>query len=155
MDELKQLGQIDWWYVFIAVVIAFICIKYLWSLAEWFIGKIGLETKRMRQRRQEREQLKATTELAEATAKSLKSLQDRCTKDEDEFRNNLHDYMEESRLDRQAIHSEMTLYATNRINDRQQSLAIQKELQGSQDKIANRFDDICKKLDDMVEKENN
>lgn len=132
LDDLKLLGQIDWWYVALAIVILFICIKAVWSLFDWlFVEKLGLETKKMRQRRLEQEELKTTTELAKTTAKNLDKLEKRCCKDEEEFKNNLNDYMEESRKDRKALHSEMTNYSNNRVNDRKQSLQIQKELKDS------------------------
>ena len=132
MDELKQLTQIDWWYVATAIILVLVCVKLIWSLFDWlFVGKLGIETKKMRLRRQEAEQLKATAELAKTTAENLDKLQTRCTKDEDEFRNSLHNYMEESRKDRKALHDEMINFSNNRINDRQQSLQIQKELKES------------------------
>ena len=132
MDELKQLTQIDWWYVAIAIILVLVCVKFVWSLFDWlFVDKLGIETKKMRLRRQETEQLKATTELAKTTAENLDKLQTRCTKDEDEFRNSLHNYMEESRKDRKVLHDEMINFSNNRINDRQQSLQIQKELKDS------------------------
>jgi anion-transporting ArsA/GET3 family ATPase len=131
MKELEQLAQIDWWYIFIVIILALVCVKFVWSLGEWFVNKIGLETKKMRQKRLEQEELKATTELAKTTAQNLDKLQKRCTKDEDEFRNSLNNYMDESRKDRKALHDEMTRYSDNRINDRKQSLQIQKELKDS------------------------
>lgn len=132
MEELKQLAQIDWWGIFIAVILALVCVKFIWSLFDWlFVEKLGIETKKMRQRRTEQEELKATTELAKTTAKNLAKLQEKHCKDEDEFRNNLNNYIEESRRDRKALHDEMTKFADNRISDRQQSLQIQKELKDS------------------------
>ena len=132
MDELNQLAQIDWWYIFIVVILVLVCVKFAWSLFDWlFVEKLGIETKKMRQRRLERDELKATTELAKTTAKNLDKLQERHCKDEEEFRNNLNNYMEESRQDRKALHNEMTNYSNNRINDRKQSLQIQKELKES------------------------
>lgn len=132
MSELKQLTEIDWWYVVIALVVLLICIKLIWSLFDWlFFEKLGIETRKMKQRRQEREQLEATNELAKTTAENLYKLQKRCTKDEEEFRNSLNNYMEESRKDRKALHDEMTKFADNRIKDREQSIEIQKELKDS------------------------
>lgn len=132
MEELKQLAQIDWWYVVFAVILILVCARFLWSLFDWlFVEKLGIETKKMRQRRLEREELSATTELAKTTAQNLDKLQERHCKDEEEFRENLNNYMEESRKDRKALHDEMTKFANNRINDRQQSLQIQKELKDS------------------------
>ena len=132
MNELKQLAQIDLWNTFVMVILVLVCIKFVWSLFDWlFVEKLGIETKKMKQRRLEREELKATTELAKTTAQNLDKLQMRCTKDEDEFRDSLTNYMKESRKDRKALHDEMTKFSDNRIKDRQQSLQIQKELKDS------------------------
>lgn len=162
MDELKELAHIDWWYVVIALVILFVVIKFIWQLFDWlFVEKLGIETKKMKQRRQESELLKTTADLVKTTAQNLDKLQMRCTKDEDEFRNSLHDYMEESRKDRKALHDEMTKFTNNRADDRKQSLKIQKELKdsikglidGQQDRdekinnLTNMF--VDKEIDDM------
>lgn len=132
MDELNQLSQINWWYVIFAICLLLFCIKFVWSLIDWLLfEKLGIETKKMKQRTQESKLLKDTTELARTTAENLDKLQKRHIKDEEEFRNNLNDYMEESRKDRKALHDEMTRFTNNRINDRKQSLEIQKELKDS------------------------
>lgn len=132
MDELKQLMQIDWWYVIIALCLLLVAVKFVWTLVDWLLfEKLGVETKKMKQRREESELLKATAELARTTAENLDKLQKRHIKDEEEFRNNLNTYMEESRRDSKALHDEMTKFADNRISDRKQSLEIQKELKDS------------------------
>lgn len=155
VEILEQIPQIDWWYVVIAVVTLLIAIKIVWSLFDWlFVEKLGIKTKKMRQREQESQELKTTAELAKTTAGNLDKLQKRHCKDEEEFRNNLNNYIKESREDRKALHEEMAVYSTNRINDRRQSLEIQKELTGSQNKLTDKVDDICRKLIDMEEKEN-
>lgn len=132
MDELKELLQIDWHYVIIAMILALVVMKFVWTALDWlFVEKLGLETKKTRQRREYDEELKKTTELAKTTAENLDKLQKRHCKDEEEFRNNLNNYMEESRRDRKALHDEMTRFTDNRISDRKQSLEIQKELKDS------------------------
>lgn len=139
MDELKQLMQINWWYVITAMVILLLFIKFIWSLIDWlFFEKLGIETRRMKQRRQGEDLLKTTaelakttSELAKTTAENLDKLQKRHTHDEEEFRNNLNNYMEESRKDRKVLHDKMTEFANNRVSDRKQSLEIQKELKDS------------------------
>ena len=139
MDELKQLMQIDWWYVIIALAVLLLCIKFVWSLIDWlFFEKLGIETRKMKQKRQDGELLKTTaelakttSELAKTTAENLDKLQKRHTMDEEEFRNNLNNYIEESRKDRKALHDEMTKFADNRVSDRRQSMEIQKELKDS------------------------
>ena len=127
MDNVEQLAKIDWWYVILAFLLLLVCVKFVWSLFDWlFVEKLGIETKKMKQRRQESEQLKTTTALAKTTAENLDKLQKKHCEDEKEFRNNLNNYMEESR----------------------------RELADSQTKFTNKMDDICRKLVDMEEKEN-
>jgi hypothetical protein len=104
MNELKQLAEIDWWYVAIAVILALVVVKFLWSLGEWVVEKFGIETKRTRERRQQKEAIEAIEKLTKTTAENLDKLQKRHCKDEAEFRKNLNDYMEESRKDRKALH---------------------------------------------------
>ena len=155
MSDVKELVHIDWWYVIIAVLLLLFCIKLIWSLLDWLLfEKLGIKTKKTRQREQESKQLKETTELAKTTAENLDKLERRCTKDEDDFRRGLNEYMEESRKDRKALHDEMTNYSDNRVKDRMQSLSIQKELQDSQSKISERVEGMYQKLNDMGEKEN-
>lgn len=132
MSDLERLAQIDWWYVIIAIVLMLVCVKFVWSLVDWLLfEKLGIETRAMKQRREEREQLDVVTRLAEETSIKLNKLQERHMKDEHEFRNNLSSYIEESRKDRKALHDEMSRFADNRVNDRKQSLEIQKELKDS------------------------
>lgn len=143
MDDLKQLIQIDWWYVILAICLLLFCVKVVWSLFDWLVfEKLGVETKKMKQRRLEREELRATTELAKTTAENLDKLQKRHLDDEKEFRNNLNNYIEESRKDRKALQDEMARYSENRINDRKQSLEIQKELKDSISAMDVRFNPL-------------
>lgn len=129
MTDLKQLEQINWWQVFLAIILLLVCVRYLWILADWFLfEKLGIKTRKMRQKEKESEELKKTTELAKTTAENLDKLQKRHTKDEEEFRNNLNNYMEESRRDRKALHDEMTKFSQNRVNDRQVSIEREKRL---------------------------
>ena len=109
--------------------------KFLIELFGGTIGKLlkklDIETKTMREKREQRELLKTTAQLAKTTAENLDKLQKRHTKDEEDFRNNLNNYMAESRADRKVLHDEMKQFSVNRVNDRQQSLQIQKELKDS------------------------
>ena len=145
MDNVEKLLTIDWVYVILAILLLIICVKFVWSLFDWlFVEKLGIKTKKMRQRDEERDQLKTTAELARTTAENLDKLQQRHCKDEEEFRNNLNNYMKESREDRKALHEEMKAYSDNRIHDRKQSLEIQKELK---DSIASRDTQINALMD--------
>lgn len=151
VEIIEQVPQIDWWYVIIAMLIALVCIKFIWSLFDWlFVEKLGIKTKKMIQKEQESQQLKTTAILAQTTAENLDKLQKRHCKDEEEFRNNLNNYMKESREDRKALHEEMTKFTNNRMRDRQQSLEIQNELKDSIKNLVNGQQDRDKKLEDLT-----
>lgn len=131
LKELQQLQQINPWIILGSLIIILVFWSFIQELLEKTIGKlirklgINLETKGMRQRREDHELLIKVSE-------NLVKLQERHESDEKEFRENLNNYMEESRKDRKALHDEMTKYSDNRIADRKQSLQIQKELIASQ-----------------------
>ena len=148
MNELKELLELDFKYLFIGFVLLFVVIKFVWTLFELLIvEKLGLETKKQRQRKAELKQLDDTTKLAQQTAKNLDKLEVQHTKDEKEFRENLNRHMTESEKDRKALHQEMKQYSENRIKDREQSMQIQKELTSSMDKLTQLF--LNKEIEDI------
>lgn len=76
MDNVEQLAHIDWWYVFFAVVLLLLCIKLVWSLLDWLLfEKLGIETKKMKEAREQ-------SELLNVTVASLKALEAKHNKDE-------------------------------------------------------------------------
>lgn len=61
MDNLEQLIKIDWWQVILAIILFLVCLKFVWSLIDWLLfDKLGIETKKMKQKRQDHELLSAT-----------------------------------------------------------------------------------------------
>lgn len=62
MSEITELTKIDFAYVFVAVFVILIGIKVIVSLFEWVIDKLGLETKWMRNKREEHELLIQTSQ---------------------------------------------------------------------------------------------
>ena len=93
MDNITQLSQIDFKQLFIWIILLLVAAKFLIELFGGTIGKLlkklDIETKTMREKREQRELLKTTAQLAKTTAENLDKLQKRHTKDEEEFRNNL------------------------------------------------------------------
>ena len=137
MNELKTLLELDFKYLFIGLILFLVVVKFLWTLLEWLlVEKLGLETKKQRQRKEELKQLDETTKLAQQTAKNLSKLEAQHTKDEKEFRDSLSKHMTESEKDRKALLQEMKQYSENRIKDREQSMRIQKELTTSMGQLA-------------------
>ena len=140
MDAVKELITLDLRYIFVGIIVILVSVKFLWLLLEWFVvKKLGLETRKQRQRKEDREQLEKTTELAKQTARNLAKLEAQYTKDEKDFREDLNRHMTESEKDRKSLHQEMKRYSDNRIKDREQSIHIQREITSSVDKLTKMF----------------
>lgn len=132
MDAIEYLREVDPWLVFFVVISIVLAGKFIYkTFIEDIIQKYGWETEKMRKHREDHEKIEVLMELTKKTAENLEKLQERHSKDEEEFRQNLNNYMEESRKDRKALHDEMSKFTSNRVSDRQQSLQIQKELKES------------------------
>ena len=132
MDSIESLKELDPWVIFSVILSAILAGQFLYKIViEGIFQKYGWETKKMRQHREDNEKFNAVMELVNKTAENLDKLQQRHTKDEEDFRNSLNNYMEESRKERKALHDEMAKFTNNRVSDRQQSLQIQKELSDS------------------------
>lgn len=151
MDIINDLQNINWTEWFLGFITLVLAGQFLYkTFIEGIIIKHGWESKKMREKREAYEQLKLTTELAKTTAENLDKLQKRHAKDEEEFRNNLNNYMEESRTDRKALHDEMTKFTENRVHDREQSLEIQKNLIDSIKTIADAQESRDKQIEALM-----
>lgn len=117
MNEIIELTNIDFSAIFISVFIILFGTKAIVSLFEWVINKLGLETKWMRQKREEHE-------LLLNTSNSLISLQEKHK--EDMRKSDMHD--EEMRND---IKKLTDLFVDKQIND------YRWEIINLADKIAN------------------
>lgn len=60
MDALKELTQINYGTLIIAICTILLAFKFMWTLFDWFVKLLGLETKSMRQKREEHDLLIAT-----------------------------------------------------------------------------------------------
>lgn len=62
MDAIQELLKLNFAYIFTSVFIIVIGIRTITSLFEWFIAKLGLETKWMRKRKAEHQLLVQTSQ---------------------------------------------------------------------------------------------
>lgn len=131
MNEIIELTNVDFSSIFISVFIILVGVKAIVSLFEWVINKLGLETKWMRRKREEHE-------LLVQTSQNLSDLQNQHNHDVEE--SNTHDenikkelsiFMKEIKSSVEKTQSEIKQFTENRVNDRKQSLEIQKELKDS------------------------
>lgn len=152
MDDLNAVFYIDWKSVIIAIFTLALAILFVVEVFKKIQKLFGIEFTWQRKRREDHELLVATTELVKKTAENLDKLQSRHTKDEEEFRINLNNYIEESRKDRKALHDEMSKFNTNRVNDRQVSVEREKRLNDKIDEGNKHRDEIIDSISDSLHK---
>lgn len=152
MDDLNAVFYIDWKSVIIALFTLALAILFVVEVCKKIQKLFGIEFTWQRKRREDHELLVATTELVKKTAENLDKLQSRHTKDEEEFRINLNNYIEESRKDRKALHDEMSKFNINRVNDRQVSVEREKRLNDKIDEGNKHRDEIIDSISDSLHK---
>lgn len=89
MDEILELTKVDFSSVFIAVFVTLIGIKAVITLLEWVINKMGLETKWMRQRREEHELLVQTAQNLMVLQEQHKNDMHLSDKQDEEMKNDI------------------------------------------------------------------
>lgn len=62
MSEIQEAMTIDFGYVFLSVLIMFVSLKSIIALFDWVMNRFGIETKAMRQRREEHDLIIKTSE---------------------------------------------------------------------------------------------
>ncbi len=103
MDVITELTTLNFSYIFVSVFVILIGIKAVLSLFEWFVEKLGLETKWMKRKREDHE-------LLIKTSQNLSKLQER--HNNDIYESDRHD--EEMRKD---IKNLTELFVEKQIND--------------------------------------
>lgn len=152
MDDLNAVFYIDWKSVIIALFTLALAILFIVETLKKIQKIFGIEFTWQRRRREDHELLIATTELVKKTAENLDKLQFKHTKDEEEFRNNLNCYIEESRKDRKSLHDEMSKFNINRANDREVSIEREKRLNDKIDEGNKHRDEIIDNISDSLHK---
>lgn len=128
MSDIVELTKIDFVSVFVAVFAILVGVKAIVSLFEWVVSKLGLETKWMRQKREEHD-------LLVQTSKGLVELQKKHEDDtgisdehDQKLEESLNTFMKEVRELISATQEEVKKFYKNREHDREQSREIQKQL---------------------------
>lgn len=89
MIELEALTKIDYSSLFISVFVLLIGIKTIVSIFEWIFGKLGLETKGMRQKKEEHKLLIQTSQNLTALQEKHKEDVKRSDRRDDEISSDL------------------------------------------------------------------
>lgn len=127
MNLIQELTRINYSALFISIFTAIAGMKVACGLFEWVVVKLGLETKWMRQKREEHELLLRTSKnLSELQAKHKEDVEQSIAHDE-RIRNDLSIFMNEMKEVVSETQSEIKQFAENRVHDREQSFRIQEQ----------------------------
>lgn len=128
MNEIIELTNVDFKSVFISVFVILFSAKVSFSLFEGFVNKLGLETKWIRKRREEHDLLLQTSQNLVALQKQHNHDVEESDAHDEDIKKELSAFISEMKTSISDTQSELKQFAENRVNDRQQSIAIQKEL---------------------------
>ena len=121
MNDVTNLTQINPWALFLWMAIILIAFKTIGTAFEYFIDKLGIETRRQKKK-------KANHILLNKTAQGLRELQEQHVKDVEESNQNSKKIENQISEFINEINDKVTQFTENRKHDRQQSLEIQKNL---------------------------
>lgn len=144
MDNLIALREVDLFSLLVSFCVIVLAFQFLYkTFVEGIIQKFGIETKGMRQKREDHELLIATT-------KNLALLQEKHESDnvasnehDDELKELITDFIQDTR-------NQMDKLAYDRINDREKSRQIRADLAGSIQIIAEDNEKKDKQIEALI-----
>ena len=151
MDQIEALFSVDWKSVIIAIFIALFSFQITIRLFQWLLFDFfGIETKAMRQRKEEhRLLLQTANDLKELSMQHKEDVRKSIEHDQ-KIQNNLDNCMTEIKMSLEETQVSIRKFTENRIHDREQSFAIQKELTESMTKISDSNNIRDEQLNDIV-----
>nr|DAP04472.1 MAG TPA: hypothetical protein [Caudoviricetes sp.] len=137
MDAIENLFNIEWQVVILGVIAALFAFKAIVEIFKWLLFDfLGIETKAMRMKREEHELLlKTANGLKDLSARHLEDV-NQSIKHDEKIQENLDSCINEIMESLEKTQDTITQFAENRVHDREQSFAIQKELTTSIAKLA-------------------
>jgi hypothetical protein len=137
MDAIENLFNIEWQVVILGVIVALFAFKAIVEIFKWLLFDfLGIETKAMRMKREEHELLlKTANGLKDLSARHLEDV-NQSIKHDEKIQENLDSCINEIMESLEKTQDTITQFAENRVHDREQSFAIQKELTTSIAKLA-------------------
>ena len=129
MEEITRLFSIDWKSFILAFFALIIAFQFAVKLLNWLLFEfLGIETKSMREKKEDRELLIQTANGLKELTKKHSEDNNNSIKYNKKIQYNLDECMKEIHSSIECIQSAITEYSENRIHDRAQSLEIQKDL---------------------------
>lgn len=129
MEPIREFFGIDWKAFGITIFVALLGFQAIIQVLHWFLCDfLGLETKAMREKKEEHELLINTAKEVKELSKQREEDVSQSIKHDKKIQENLDQYLEEIRKAITDTQNIVNTYSENRIHDRKQSLQIQQEL---------------------------
>ena len=130
----------NWFECILLIILSMLVWKGIIELKDWFFNRYGIETKRMKEKREDHE-------LLVKTSQNLALLQEKSEKDDRALEVAFEVFIDEVRESFEQVHKKFEEMNEAQFKRKEQSLMIQKELN-------NKIDDICHVLDEMQKNTN-
>lgn len=148
MNDIKALLEIDYKVVFLGLFLILAGFKAIAMLLEWFLFDfLGIETKWMKEKREDHEKILANAQAIKELAEIHKRDNDISNEHDDKLRDEMTQFMTEVRSDIGELKSSLQETFNNRANDRQVSIEREQRLNDRIDSLV----DASKQRDVSVE----
>lgn len=137
MGTIEGFFNTDWKMFAITLFAVLLGFQAIVKLLSWFLFDfLGIETKSMRQKREEHNLVMSTANGLKELTEKEKSDSEQLEKHDANIQKNLDSFMNEIRESIKETREAIEKFADNRVHDREQSFEIQKQLTDSISKIA-------------------
>ena len=140
ISNIKELASMNWFECIILILLVMLIWKGVIELVDWFFKRYGIETKKMKEKREDHE-------LLVKTSQNLALLQEKSEKDDRALEVAFEVFIDEVRESFEQVHRKFEEMNEAQHKRKEQSIVIQKELN-------NKIDDICNVLDEMQKSTN-
>ena len=151
MEPIREFFGIDWKAFGITIFVALLGFQAIIQVLHWFLCDfLGLETKAMREKKEEHELLMDTAKELQNLSKQHSEDEKQSIKHDQKIQENLDQRMEEIRKAIADTQNIVNTYSENRINDRKQSLQIQQELKDNISQIVKSDEEEQEQIKNLI-----
>lgn len=151
MEPIREFFGIDWKAFGITIFVALLGFQAIIQVLHWFLCDfLGLETKAMREKKEEHELLMDTAKELQNLSKQHSEDVKQSIKHDQKIQENLDQRMEEIRKAIADTQNIVNTYSENRINDRKQSLQIQQELKDNISQIVKSDEEEQEQIKNLI-----
>ena len=152
MEPIRDFFGIDWKAFGITIFVALLGFQAIIQVLHWFLFEfLGIETKAMREKKEEHKLLIDTAKELQNLSKQHAEDVKQSIKHDQKIQENLDQRMEEIRKAIADTQNSVNTYSENRIHDRKQSLQIQQELKDNISQIVKSDEEEQEQIKNLIQ----